>query len=181
MIDWSKHDSLLVSLIATHGQRWKLLAPVLRKHNISTHAARNRWQRICTPTKGKNKCKLCGNPKRGHTYLTCVKKPLNFQSEILDSITEASDNHSLCSDIHDEHSEYDVYEYSMSRFDYFMLQENFYMWPDLQASHTPDTQLNASIQQVVLSLDELNDGDLGVISGSEVESDSEVLLIEPVS
>ena len=131
MIDWSKHDALLISLVASHGQHWTILEPFLREHNISKHAARNRWKRINTPTPGKNKCKLC---KHGHTFLTCVKnKPLNFQSETSELITKV-ENHSatMFSD--------NVYEYSISRFDYDMLQDNFYLWPDLQASHI---ELNA--------------------------------------
>lgn len=62
-------DDLLLAAIEKHGPKWKAVAEDVSP-NCTSAMARNRFQRMRAPLEGKpgrNRCKKCGQVKRGHT------------------------------------------------------------------------------------------------------------------
>ena len=71
---WVEYDAILLPLVEQFGTSWKIIAKHLPK-KISIQAARNRWMRLNPKKKrvSRNKCKLCGQPKLGHNWVTCKR------------------------------------------------------------------------------------------------------------
>lgn len=97
MLDWKKHDPLLISLIERYGQQWSRIIKYMPPY-ITISAARNRWQRINNIQPGKNKCKYCRKQKRGHTVLQCYERLSDF-------------------DDYDKAKEYEVKEYEVKKYE----------------------------------------------------------------
>jgi len=66
-------DARLLSAVEKYGSSWKQIAEALKPLGTrrTTAMCRNRYQRIVAPTQpgkeGRNRCKKCGQVKRGHT------------------------------------------------------------------------------------------------------------------
>ena len=100
---WIEYDAKLLPLIEEYGTSWKEIAKHLPK-NITISAARNRWMRLNQPKgkKAKNRCKLCGQTKRGHNWVTCKrlseKKSEEKSEKKADSKEQAPTQEHLSSD-----------------------------------------------------------------------------------
>ena len=62
-----REDALMLRLIDRHGPTWKIISRCMPNRTVSS--IRNRYLRIVAgrQTGGKNKCRTCGQIKRGHT------------------------------------------------------------------------------------------------------------------
>jgi hypothetical protein len=69
----AEEDHALRNAVETHGTSWKKIEYDLSRlgYHRSTAMCRNRYQRMCAPSQegkeGRNRCKRCGQIKRGHT------------------------------------------------------------------------------------------------------------------
>lgn len=68
-----EEDEALVAAIKTHGMSWKKVEKDLRPYARTVAMCRNRYARMMAPlrggiqAKGRNRCKICNQIKRGHT------------------------------------------------------------------------------------------------------------------
>ena len=74
-----EEDRLIIELLATIGPRWSKIVKALPGRTISS--IRNRWQRIDKGLKmreegheSKNRCNICGQPKRGHVCFEKIRR-----------------------------------------------------------------------------------------------------------
>jgi hypothetical protein len=74
-----EEDRLIIQLLAELGPRWSKIVKALPGRTISS--VRNRWQRIDKGQKlreegaeSKNRCQVCGEPKRGHVCFEKIRR-----------------------------------------------------------------------------------------------------------
>ena len=74
-----EEDRLIIELLAKLGPRWSKISKMLPNRTISS--IRNRWQRIDKGRKlrdegklSKNRCNVCGQPKRGHVCFERIRQ-----------------------------------------------------------------------------------------------------------
>ena len=74
-----EEDRLIIEMLASLGPRWSKISQALPGRSISS--IRNRWQRIDKGRQmraagciSKNRCQLCGQPKRGHVCFESLRQ-----------------------------------------------------------------------------------------------------------
>lgn len=66
MRDWDPAEDVRIrALVATRGSKWSKMVAAFDGRSVSS--IRNRWQRMNTRLRKKNRCCRCGLAKRGHT------------------------------------------------------------------------------------------------------------------
>lgn len=85
-----EEDRLIIELLADLGPRWSKISQALPGRSISS--IRNRWQRIDKGRKmheegkiSKNRCQICGQPKRGHVCFETLRQKAAEQHKANDA------------------------------------------------------------------------------------------------
>jgi len=83
-----EEDRLIIELLATLGPKWSKIVKALPGRSISS--IRNRWQRIEKGRKlqeegkiFKNRCPVCGQPKRGHVCFAKLREKAAAEDDTL--------------------------------------------------------------------------------------------------
>ena len=86
-------DAILSEVVAQFGTQWKRVTDRLPTRSLSS--VRNRWQRIQKgrAVEGKNKCRICGVQKRGHSCNGGSKTPVHAPvAENLHDVAEVDES-----------------------------------------------------------------------------------------
>lgn len=70
---WVNLEASLLEQISKHGTSWSKIQCELP--GVTVASMRGRWARIKSVQKGKQLCRICKRPRRGHLYSTC-RNPL---------------------------------------------------------------------------------------------------------
>ena len=73
---WVNLEHSLLEQISKHGTSWSKIQRSMP--GVTVASMRGRWARINSPTNGKQLCRICKKPRRGHLYSTCQSPSIKY-------------------------------------------------------------------------------------------------------
>ena len=75
---WVNLEHSLLEQISKHGTSWSKIQRSMP--GVTIASMRGRWARINSPKNGKQLCRICKKPRRGHLYSTCQSPSIQYNS-----------------------------------------------------------------------------------------------------